>query len=199
MKHSKSLKGRVRGRGWKSGVGRNLKGAVKSLSILKAVQASLLLLFADRIHPLLQMCSSNFGVPSLLSFFFDLEHAPPVLLVRSTILLSLLGLFHLLFKLRGTSSPCIDLGLHLIALPLEICKSFLESLGELLLSKEVLLNGANASFLVLMDLGDSKVFAARTVALGWCLRNWHSGCICNWGHLTADASRKGRQWNGRWW
>jgi hypothetical protein len=48
---------------------------------LKAIQAALLLFFADGVHTLLKVCSGNFCIAPLLSFLLNLKHTPSVLLV----------------------------------------------------------------------------------------------------------------------
>ena len=153
-------------------------GSEKSFEDLEAVQRSLLLLLADGIHAFLKVCSCDLGVASLLTLFFDLEHGPAVLLVHATVLSGLFGLLDLVLELSRTASPSINLLLHLVALSLEISESFLEGLSELLLGEEMLLDGANAGLLVFMNLGDSEIFAARTVGLSWRWRDWNGGCIC---------------------
>jgi hypothetical protein len=63
---------------------------------LETIQASLLLLFADGIHPLFEVRPGNFGIASFLSLLFDLLHTISVLLLGDTILL----LFSRLFQFR---------------------------------------------------------------------------------------------------
>lgn len=89
-----------------------------SRTFLETVQASLLFLFADSVHPLLEMSSGDLCISSFLSLLFDLKHAPSVLLVHTAVLLSLLGFFEFKFKIRSTSSPGVYLGLHFVALAL---------------------------------------------------------------------------------
>lgn len=84
------------GRRWESGKrgnARERRDRMEKLDVfLETVQASLLLLFADGIHPLFEVRPGNLSIASFLSLFFDLLHAPSILLLRDTIFLFLFGL-----------------------------------------------------------------------------------------------------------
>lgn len=121
---------------------------------LKTIQAALLLLFADGIHPLFQVCSGNLGIFSLLSLFLDLQHAPPVFLFGATVAFSLQCGIQFSFQFLGALTPCVTISLDLVTLSLQVGEGFLKSRGELLLGEQVLLDRANPSFLVFLDLGD---------------------------------------------
>lgn len=140
--------------------------------LLETVQTSLLLLFADGVHALLEVCSGDLGITTLLSLFFDLEHAPSVLLVHAAVLFSLFGVLQFQFKVRGTPSPGINFSLHLVTLSLQVCQGFFKSLGKLLLGVQMLFDGTDTSFLILVNLRDSEVFAAGTVSKS---RRWRNG------------------------
>lgn len=137
----------------------------------ETVQASLLLLFADGIHSLLQVGACNLGVSSLLSLLLHLQHAPSVLLLLASVCFSLLRFLQLQLEISSTSSPGITVSLDLVALSLEVRECFLEGRGELLLREQVFLNCSDASFLVLLNLRYGKIVAGRSVGQGGCWGN----------------------------
>ena len=80
---------------------------------LKAIQAPLLLLLGDGVHPLLQMRPGNLGVPPLPPLLLDLLQAPPVVLLRLVLELLELGL-----EVVGAAPPRVAVGPDHVLLPL---------------------------------------------------------------------------------
>lgn len=155
--------------GWKARPGfpkcRNTVGWKRARQrCLETIQASLLLLFADGIHALLQMGSGNFSVPSLLSFFLDLQHAPSIFLVCACVLFSIPSFLEIKLKFASAFSPCITIRFDLVALSLQIRKCLFQGCCQLLLSEQMFLDCANPGLLVFLDLRDGKVLAAGPVA-----------------------------------
>ena len=115
----------------------------------EAIQSALLLLFVAVV----QRSHTGFEVSP---FGFDTHPRVPLLLdCLQRVACEASFLPHdceLLFKTGTFLLPGFHLGLELCARRLEISHSILESSSELLLSKKVLLDGSNASFLIFNQL-----------------------------------------------
>lgn len=88
----------------------------------------------------------DLGIAALLALLFDLVHAPPLVLG--------LGLEFLEFGLELVApvAPCVAVRLDLLLLMFKIGEGLLQRLRQLLLGGQVLLDGANACLLILLDL-----------------------------------------------
>ena len=126
------------------------------LFFLKAVEATLLLLLGDGIHTLLQVSSGQLRIAALLALLLDLVQAPPVVLRRLV-----LDILQLRLQLVAATTPAVAIRLDLVLLVFKVRQCLLESLSQLLLGVEMLLDGADAGLLIFMDLGDGDVLASR--------------------------------------
>lgn len=144
---------------------------------LETVESALLFLLVEGGHPLLELGPGGFGFAAGASLLFNgLEgHAlGAALLAKSA---------QLFLQLPRLLLPSLAVGLDFVALRFEITKSLLQCGGELLLSVEMLLNGADARFLFLNNLTANQLLASVSGA------RWRRGTVGSGGN--GGKRRKG--------
>jgi hypothetical protein len=151
------------------------KGRKSSKS--EAVERALLFLLVDGIHPLFEMGSSCLGLFSSISLLLDSLHRVPRILLRA------LKILNLLLQSPCFAFPHLEIVFGFLALGLEVNESFFESRRELFLRKEMLLDGADSSFLIICQLSTCQIStgmsrASRCRRLSRCAVG--STCCCIW-------------------
>ena len=131
---------------------------------LEAIEPALLLFLVgvEFGHALFQCLTSTFGAHSHLAFFFD------SLQTGSRVTALLTQADQLVFEALALLPPVLHFRLGSVGGRLKVDKSFLKGGCELLLCKEMLLDGPDASLLVFNELRDSRTWTdlVRSVPRG---------------------------------